>query len=828
MKEVFPVEKVFAKEEGYETVYEELKEWIEQRYFDVNIPTAWYGETGYYISKVPVYYCGISEGKISENATVLYFSKDFIKSDAANIGWNEYKEPAVISSGFNHAWLNLMKQNPSEEYIVVYGILNTGISSSALLNSENEILGLEPLRHFLLEAKEDLYQTVYSDKLAVSYEELTAEENLIWISRDGKAPDATPTLTPTPIDLSTRTYHTSYEASPYAAFSAEDWMKSGRLEVPFARSDVLNTDNMSERYAMWYIPEEAIAAASTKDLARVAAFNYTWGIFDIYDRPSFYLDIARDRFNAFDALFAREDMVAAVLAEYEASGFYLKSQVEEQNKRDAEWRENGVVTLEMILATDEAFDKMSGKQGAVLKAVLEKMELRKSGLFYAEERTDGFFSYIKEHEFLGSKWYEYLMREYADNKKVMDYLENACYPSDAHEVYSPRPEDLYVPTRTPEPAVAEDTVIHTLNLPLLGTECRIDVIGKQREDMDYWGVRELKVYAGEELIQSILMQEAIDVDGIDGSIDKGYTECPYPNLTAALRDVNFDGYPDIEVWGWSPNNSIPYYYWCWNPKTEQFEYAFTLQLTDVDEERRHLISYQKVGGGVYYTERYRVTKDNKLELAERMTEEYWTNTYESWREAYLHVIASFPDNMIDPYGFRSNSDWTNPEKYIYLGIHDFTTDGTPELIIGDGASLAVFTYKQGRIEKCIDIIMECCWQCIDDVAFRDNTLLTSCSGSDGSGYTAVAYRNGAWTTAVYCDYHPKKCTINGESATYEEFCNKVPFDPKDWEGSIKEYGMRDEFMDIVVTEGEEIYFMDTWTKERVPLDETFDFNSIRW
>ena len=109
---------------------------------DVNIPTAWYGETGYYISKVPVYYCGISEGKISENATVLYFSKDFIKSDAANIGWNEYKEPAVISSGFNHAWLNLMKQNPSEEYIVVYGILNTGISSIALLNSENEILGL--------------------------------------------------------------------------------------------------------------------------------------------------------------------------------------------------------------------------------------------------------------------------------------------------------------------------------------------------------------------------------------------------------------------------------------------------------------------------------------------------------------------------------------------------------------------------------------------------------------------------------------------------------------------------------------------------------------
>ena len=825
IEEVFPVEKVFAKEEGYEAVYEKLKEWIEQRYFNVDIPTAGFGENGYYISKVPVYYCGISEGDISEAATVLCFSKDFTKSAVAKIGWNEYKEPVVISSGFNHSWLNLMKQNPAEEYIVLYGMLNTGLPNDALLNAENEILGLDPLQHFLLEAKEDLYQTVYSDELAVSFEELTAEENLIWVSVDGKAPDTTPTPTPTPIALSERTYYISYEASPYAAFSAEDWMKSGRLEVPFARDDVLNTDNMSERYAMWYIPEEAIAAASTKDLARVAAFNYTWGIFDIYDRPSFYLDIARDRFNAFDALFAREDMVAAVLAEYEASGFYLQSQVEEQNKRDAEWQENGVVTLEMLLATDEAFDKMNGKQGAVLKAVLEKMELRKTGLFYAKERTDGFFSYIKEHEFLGSKWYAYLMREYADNKTVMSYLENACYPSDAHEVYSPRPEDLYVPAITQEPAVTEDTVIHTLNLPLLGTECRIDVIGKELAETRNWGVTELWVYAGGGLLQTILVQEAIEADGVDG-IDKGYTECPYPNLTAALRDVNFDGYLDIEVWGWSPNNSIPYYYWCWNPETEQFEYAFTLQLTDVDEERRHLISYQKVGGGVYYTERYRVTKDNKLELAERMTEEYWTNTYESWREAYRHVIESFPDNMIDPYGFRNGRDWEKTRRYVYLGIHDFTTDGTPELIIGDGASLAVFTYKQGRIEKCIDVTMQCCWQCIDEVVYHDNAILVSCSGSSSIAHVTMAYRNGQWVTGIDCG-NCGKLSINGKDVTREEFNKVIPFDIYNRKNTVLPYknGSRDYWQCLVKIDGN--WYIEYPTYNR-PLNESFDFELIRW
>ena len=654
------------------------------------------------------------------------------------------------------------------------------------------------------------------------------EKQMKWVTPTPAPGDSAFVPTPTPVEISKRTYQTSYEASPYAAYSAGEWLKSGRLEVPFEREEVLNSQQMSERYAMYYIPLEALRQASTRDLARVAAFDYTWGTYNIYNQPSHYLKVAKDRFNAFDALFGREDMVEAVLAEYAAAGFYRNTSETEQYKKEAFRQENGLVTLEMILATDEAFDKMNGQQDEVVAAVKQKMEQRASGLYYAEKQTDGFFSYIREHRYLENKWYDYLLEEYAKDEEVMAYLEHACYPSDAHEVYSPKPEDLYVPVSTPAPAITDNTVIHTLNLPLLGEECRIEAIGKQREDMDYWGIREIRVYAGDKLIQAILMQEAIEADGVDGSIDKGYTECPYPNLTVALRDVNFDGNLDLEVWGWSPNNSIPYYYWCWNPDTLQFEYAFTLQLTDVDEERKHLISHTKAGGGVYYTERYRVTKENKLELAERMTEEYWANTYENWKEAYLHVIESFPDNMIDPYGFRSDSDWTNPKQYIYLGIHDFTTDGTPELIIGDGASLAVFTYKNGRVEKCIDIVMQCCWQCIDDVAFHDNALLTCCSGSDGSGYTMAAYRNGAWTTAVYCEYHPKKCTVNGETATYEEFCEAVPFDPMDWGGMMRAYGMREEFMDVVVTEAEGIYLMDTWTKECLPLDETFDFDSIRW
>ena len=388
-----------------------------------------------------------------------------------------------------------------------------------------------------------------------------------------------------------------------------------------------------------------------------------------------------------------------------------------------------------------------------------------------------------------------------DSYGLMSFAENGTKAIVVSEVNGP---DIYALMR--KLFESEGAVIHTLNLQLPGKECTLEAIGKKRSDMDLWGVRELLVYSGAELLQTISVQEAILADGVDG-IDKGYTECPDASRTVALRDVNFDGYLDLEVWGWCPNNSIPYYYWCWNEETQQFEYAFCLQLTDVDEERKHLISYQKVGGGVYYIERYRVTGENKLELVERMTEDY--RTFDNWTDAYLDVVNSFPDNLLNPRDFRDITYWTDTEKYMYLGIHDFDADGIPELIIGDGTSMAVFTLRDGTIEKCADITMQCCWACIDGVAFRDNAILAECDGSDGSGYTALVYKDGKWISAVYCEYHPEKCTVNGKTATYEEFCEAVPFEPKDWEGSIKPYNKRLQYLGF-------------------PLSDNFDFEEFRW
>ena len=89
----------------------------------------------------------------------------------------------------------------------------------------------------------------------------------------------------------------------------------------------------------------------------------------------------------------------------------------------------------------------------------------------------------------------------------------------------------------------------------------VDIIGKQSETSDYYGVKEIHVYQGSMQKQLILMRDIIPIDGEDG-IGPGYTQCVSEDASANLKDVNFDGYLDLEVCAWVPNNSIPYYYFC--------------------------------------------------------------------------------------------------------------------------------------------------------------------------------------------------------------------------------------------------------------------------
>ena len=76
----------------------------------------------------------------------------------------------------------------------------------------------------------------------------------------------------------------------------------------------------------------------------------------------------------------------------------------------------------------------------------------------------------------------------------------------------------------------------------------------------------------------------------------------------------------------------------------------------------------------------------------------------------------------DPNGLRDYQ-----ETDMYLGLHDFDGDGTPELIFGDGISAAVFTFLEGQLMKIADI-------CLAGTALQPSVTapearLLSCSGT---------------------------------------------------------------------------------------------------
>lgn len=169
--------------------------------------------------------------------------------------------------------------------------------------------------------------------------------------------------------------------------------------------------------------------------------------------------------------------------------------------------------------------------------------------------------------------------------------------------------------------IGEEGELKTLEMVLAdGEVLELSVMGKQDINTGRYGVRKILVYRDGQLSQTLDMVTAIEADGVSG-IDFGYTESVTLEDAVKLKDVNFDGNPDLEICGWYPNNAIPYYYWIWDPVSGQFAYAFLLQLREVDAENQQLIAWYKVENGLYYTDYYRVSDQKELVLLKREVED---------------------------------------------------------------------------------------------------------------------------------------------------------------------------------------------------------------
>jgi len=134
-----------------------------------------------------------------------------------------------------------------------------------------------------------------------------------------------------------------------------------------------------------------------------------------------------------------------------------------------------------------------------------------------------------------------------------------------------------------------------------------------------------------------------------------------------------------------------------------------------------------------------------------------------WETAYRDAVSNLEYHLVDPYDLRYLLNW------IYLGIHDFDNDNIPELVLGDGASFAILTYKDNSLVKVADLYLPEQWAAINGARYKDNIVSIESNGSDGSGYVCFTYKNGEYINAFYDDYNPEVAIINDTEASRDEF-----------------------------------------------------------
>lgn len=192
-------------------------------------------------------------------------------------------------------------------------------------------------------------------------------------------------------------------------------------------------------------------------------------------------------------------------------------------------------------------------------------------------------------------------------------------------VTEPEDEGSVGDTETPEELEETgDTVLAAQEAPLSGGRTlTLEAVGKKLNESNY-GVREVRVYDGKNLLQTISVREATEIEWDHG--DSGlseeffdYTNCWSAEETMKALDLNFDGNTDFGLFGWVANNTIPYYCWQWDPAAEQYRYVFTLQGVESHPASGELTAEYKSGsaGSQYVTDYYVPDEDGELRLDRR-------------------------------------------------------------------------------------------------------------------------------------------------------------------------------------------------------------------
>lgn len=177
----------------------------------------------------------------------------------------------------------------------------------------------------------------------------------------------------------------------------------------------------------------------------------------------------------------------------------------------------------------------------------------------------------------------------------------------------------------------DEEVLLTLEAPLAdGRTLTLEAVGKELDEYSS-GVREVRVYDGETLVQAVPAAEGIKTEwsGTDNLAGE-YTSCWDTESVMTVLDLNFDGNTDFGLFGWSPNNTIPYYYWTWNGETEQYGFACTLQGVTLYPEEKTVMAEYKHDAAAYITDYFVPDENGELRMTQRLLERYDGGPNEVW------------------------------------------------------------------------------------------------------------------------------------------------------------------------------------------------------
>lgn len=234
-----------------------------------------------------------------------------------------------------------------------------------------------------------------------------------------------------------RDYQICYEACPEAAYPAAEWLSAdGRLDFPFVLEEPVPNASRDEMFARFYIPEEVLKQAETKDLLRLVKRYPGSGLtaFYLYNEPSYYLDYVTQTFNAVDELYSRKDFAETLLQAYTAEEMLPAQSFADKEEQAAYDKErnasaNGIMLLEVMLAQDVVFEELDDVQRRqVLEEVIAKDKIRDEDDRYGQ--CSGFFASVKElHEAGGSRWYDYIAESEPEWTVYLDeYWVNHSWP----------------------------------------------------------------------------------------------------------------------------------------------------------------------------------------------------------------------------------------------------------------------------------------------------------------------------------------------------------------------------------------------------------------